>query len=121
PLKLASLCVQEDLCLMRRGEGGWRLAAASVCFPSAWSLKEKFGRPMGEIHTPVPGFAGRMLTVVERIFDNLKPDEPVERHNWSLYGDAELRHTESHEEDLELLDRETLAARLHLRIERQTL
>ena len=27
--------------LMRRGEDGWRLAAASLCFPSSWSLRGK--------------------------------------------------------------------------------
>src|SRR5262245_21333295 len=41
PLYTASLLVQEDLVLMRRSEDGWRLVAASLCFPSAWSLQEK--------------------------------------------------------------------------------
>ena len=44
---------------MRRGEDGWRLAAGSLCFPSSWSLDEKFGRPLQEIHAPVPGFGPR--------------------------------------------------------------
>src|SRR5690606_21475830 len=56
PLKTASLMVQEDLVLMRKGDDGWRLAAASLCFPSSWSLAEKFGRPLTAIHEPVPGF-----------------------------------------------------------------
>jgi hypothetical protein len=59
PLHQAALSVQEDLVLMRKGEAGWRLAAASVCFPSSWNLREKFRRPMHEIHGPVPGFAER--------------------------------------------------------------
>ena len=46
PLHAASLLVQEDLILMRRGETGWRLAAGSLCFPSSWLLTEKFGKPM---------------------------------------------------------------------------
>jgi hypothetical protein len=45
PLKAAALLVQEDLILMRKGEDGWRLAAGSLCFPSSWTLTEKFGRP----------------------------------------------------------------------------
>ena len=44
PLLTAAKLVQEDLVLMRRGEAGWRLAAASLSFPSSWSLREKFGR-----------------------------------------------------------------------------
>ncbi|TIU52784.1 MAG: DUF3445 domain-containing protein, partial [Mesorhizobium sp.] len=56
PLVQASLLVQEDLILMRRDESGWRLAAGSLCFPSSWSLLEKFGKPLQQIHAPVPGF-----------------------------------------------------------------
>ena len=94
PLKTASLMVQEDLVLMRRGEDGWRLAAASLCFPSSWSLAEKFGRPLQDIHVPVPGFGPgtRNETVIGRIFDNLAVDRPVERANWSLQDNPALYH-----------------------------
>ncbi|MCW2306134.1 heme-dependent oxidative N-demethylase family protein [Rhodobium gokarnense] len=121
PLKLAALLVQEDLCLMRKGDEGWRLAAAAVCFPSSWQLADKFAKPMGAIHDPVPGFAGRMLTVVERIFDNLAPGSAVERFNWSLYTDTKLRHAEPHEEDMAALTPAELAEKLAVRVERQTL
>lgn len=92
PLITASLLVQEDLVLMRSGADGWRLAAASVCFPSSWTLTEKFGRPLEQIHIPVPGFGPdtRMATVIRRIFDNLQPGQPVERFNWSLATDDRL-------------------------------
>ena len=92
PLKTASLLVQEDLVLMRRGEDGWRLAAASLCFPSAWSLEEKFGRPLQDIHTPVPGFGRgtRTADIIHRIFDNLAVEQPVERLNWSLQAGGDL-------------------------------
>ena len=50
PLVAASLLVQEDLILMRRDDSGWRLAAGSLCFPSSWSLLEKFGKPLQQIH-----------------------------------------------------------------------
>src|SRR5690606_19736034 len=56
PLAAASLLVQEDLILMRKGADGWRLAAGSLCFPSSWVLTEKFGKPLHTIHVPVPGF-----------------------------------------------------------------
>jgi len=94
PLQIAARFVQEDLVLMRRSEDGWRLAAASVCFPSSWTLTEKFGRPLEQIHRPVPGFGPdtRMATVIRRIFDNLQPGQPVERHNWALVTDDHLYH-----------------------------
>ncbi len=92
PLMIASRLVQEDLVLMRRGESGWRLAAASLCFPSSWCLAEKFARPIEDIHAPVPGFGRgtRTAALINRIFDNLKPDQPVERMNWSLQTDDAL-------------------------------
>ena len=37
----AARLVQEDLVLMRNGETGWRLAAASLSFPSSWRLARK--------------------------------------------------------------------------------
>src|SRR3546814_12081030 len=60
PLDLAGRLVQEDLCLMTAEGGAWRLAAASLCFPSRWRLADQLGRPMAAIHDPVPGFNDRL-------------------------------------------------------------
>ncbi len=87
--------VQDDLVLMRRDGRGWRIAAASLCFPSTWSLVEKAGLPMAEVHKAVPGYPGRMADVVHRIFDNLPDGQVVERLNWSVYKDDRLHHPES--------------------------
>jgi len=97
PLVTASRLVQEDLVLMRKGELGWRLAAAALCFPSSWSLAEKFARPLDDIHAPVPGFAAgtRPAALIARIFDSLQVDQPVERLNWSLQEDDRLHHPRS--------------------------
>jgi hypothetical protein len=130
PLRAASLLVQEDLVLMRRGEEGWRLAAASLCFPSAWSLAEKFGRPLQDIHTPVPGFGRgtRTADVIQRIFDNLKADQPVERMNWSLQAGPALYMPLSNAGRQERAERKPsrfpepdVAANAFIRVERQTL
>jgi hypothetical protein len=116
PLITASRLVQEDLVLMRRGDSGWRLAAASLSFPSSWRLREKFGRPMHEVHAPVPGFGAgtRNAMLIERMFDNLRPEMPMVRWNWSIYGDAELFHPSPHAD-------QRLADGAFLRLERQTL
>lgn len=94
PLQAAGRLVADDLVLMRRGDDGWRLAAASLCFPSSWVLREKFGRPIGDIHGPVPGFAAgtRNDELIARMFDKLQPAAIVERFNWSLQGNAALFH-----------------------------
>jgi dimethylamine monooxygenase subunit A len=122
PLRIASRLVQEDLLLMRRGAGGWRLVAGSLCFPSSWLLSEKLGRSLDAIHTPVPGYAGSMGAMVSRIFDNLQAARPVERFNWSIYRDADLRHAQSREEPRERFPPgAALGPLAHIRVERQTL
>ncbi len=92
PLMLASLLVQDDLVIMRRKANNWHLVAASLCFPSTWNLAEKFGKPLSEVHRPVPGINDRLDPMINRIFNNLQPDTPVWRENWSFYGDDNLRH-----------------------------
>lgn len=130
PLKAASLLVQEDLILMRRGETGWRLAAGSLCFPSSWSLKEKFGKPMSTIHEPVPGFGPgtRNAGLIDRMFDMLQVERPVIRWNWSLQASPVLYYPLS---AVQRVDRATrrpskftdahIAAQVFIRVERQTL
>ncbi|MVA95760.1 DUF3445 domain-containing protein [Nitratireductor sp. CAU 1489] len=130
PLKTASLLVQEDLVLMRKGEAGWRLAAASLCFPSSWTLAEKFGRPLEDIHAAVPGFGRgtRTAGLINRIFDNLKVAQPVERLNWSLQDDNELHKPLSKATRDARREREAAHSaddapllRSFIRVERQTL
>ena len=121
PLLQAAMLVQEDLVVMRKSSEGWRLVAASVCFPSSWNLREKFGRPMHEIHAPVPGFSEgtRNALMIERIFDNLKAGMPAERFNWSIYNDDVLFHDDRSGEHFP--DNEDENDQYFLRVEHQTL
>lgn len=122
PLRTAARLVQEDLCLMLRDARGWRLGAASLCFPSHWSLLDKFGRTLDEIHKPVPGYAGEMASRVARIFDHLKAEAPVWRLNWSLHDEARLYQPgPSDHPRFGGLSGEGIWARAYLRVERQTL
>lgn len=116
PLLSAAALVQEDLVIMQKGETGWRLSAASLSFPSSWHLREKFGRPLHEVHAPVPDFGAgtRNACMIERIFDNLRPEQPVIRWNWSIHDDDALFHPP--------IGRPYDFTRgAHLRLERQTL
>lgn len=92
PIVTAARLVQDDLVLMRKCADGWRLVAACLCFPSNWSLAEKFDQPMEAIHQAVPGFARQMATRINRIFDHLQHDQIVERFNWSIHDDDQLHH-----------------------------
>ncbi len=119
----AAALIQEDLVLMRHSPHGWRLVAASVCFPSAWNLHEKFGRPMHEIHDPVPGFGPgtRNAGLIDRMFDNLRVEQPVIRWNWSLYGDARLYHPASDNKMKNRFGDGPITGNVIMRLERQTL
>ncbi len=123
PLARAALLVQEDLVLMRHSPIGWRLVAASLCFPSAWNLHEKFGKPMHEIHQPVPGFGEgtRNAGLIDRMFDNLRVEQPVIRWNWSLYGDARLYHPASDNRMKNRFGDGPITGNVIMRLERQTL
>lgn len=105
PLGAAALTVPDDLVLMIEGHAGWRLGAASLCFPSSWSLPDKFGHPMRRIHGPVP-LDEKMETRIERIFTGLHPERPVWRGNWALDRDMALRQErpEHHRNDKHTLD-----------------
>lgn len=123
PLVTAGALVQDDLVLMRRDDSGWRLVAGYVAFPSSWSLPEKFGRRMEDIHAPVPDFGEgtRNALLINRMFDNLKVEQPVFRFNWSINPDADLHYPASKAHgalpDGHALSLETTFAR----VERQTL
>jgi hypothetical protein len=129
PLRAASLLVQEDLILMRKGDDGWRLAAGSLCFPSSWMLTEKFGRPLHEIHAPVPDFGAgtRNAGLIERMFDKLQ-GQAVLRWNWSLQAGNELYLPFSHQQRIDRatnrpskFSADEIAAQAFIRVERQTL
>lgn len=119
PLVTAARLVQEDLVVMRPGDAaGYRLVAAALCFPSSWSLAEKFGTSLDGLHENVPGYREALAVRMKRIFDGLKAGVIVERMNWSIYPDAELHHPESKAlpRDWFGIDRDAF-----VRVERQTL
>ena len=123
PLRVAARLVQEDLVLMRRGADAWRIAAASLHFPSSWSLTEKFGRPIHEVHGPVPGFGvgTRGAELIARMFDNMRPGVVGLRWNWSIYGDDRLFHPESADPRHRRFGEGQRAENIFMRVERQTL
>jgi hypothetical protein len=91
PLELAGRLVQEDLCLLQGGAAAYRLVAGVLCFPSHWRLADKLGRPLAEIHEPVPGFAEGLAATVDRFFGNLQAARPVWRVNWSTRRSCSCR------------------------------
>ncbi len=123
PLLTAARLVQEDLLLLRKDAAGWRLVAGSLSFPSSWSLREKIGRVLGDVHARVPGFnAGtRNDQLITRMFDNARPETPMLRWNWSLYGDDRLFHPDSPGPGERRFGTGGRPENVFLRVERQTL
>lgn len=122
-LDLAGRLVQEDLCLMRPGPDGYVLHAASLCFPARWLLAEKLGQPMMGIHERVAGYGDKLGRPVDRFFEHLAADKPVQRLNWSINDDPALFQTggKFRSDREETITAANAGDRLWLRVERQTL
>ena len=120
-LVTAGSMIQDDLVILSRRETGWHVVAGFVAFPSAWSLREKIGHPMDVVHAHVPGFSGgtRNAAMIGRIFDNLQPDLPAMRMNWSIYPEGDLFWPP--DRNAEANRRPFIAAKNFVRVERQVL
>ena len=106
---------------MQRGEAGYRLVAAVLCFPAHWRLADKLGRPLELIHAPVPGFGERLAAPVDRFFGNIRVERPVWRVNWSLVDTPTLFLPPEHRGHPREIAAERAGEELWLRVERQTL
>ena len=123
PLLAAARAVADDLCLMERRNGTWRLTALSLCAGSFFTAHAVVGRNLAELHGPVTGFEARLLARVTRIFDNLRPGVVLERRNWSLVSSPELHapHPAPMRAAISAIPAGETADRLFTRVERQTL
>jgi len=115
PLWDCSQWVADDLLLMQEHSGEYHLTAASLCSPSHWSLAEKFGRPISEIHDPVPGFHARLTPRVGSFFHRLQPGQLFVRFNWGIENGDELAQFPGEEPP------PSPGAKLYYRVERQSL
>jgi hypothetical protein len=109
-LAAAAVAQGDDLCVLAP-EPGWPLVAGVVLFPSHWRLADKLGRPLGEVHGPVPGYPAEQ---VDRFLDRLQPGQAVRRRNLLVHRDGELHAPDP-------TDDEVPVDRWWLRSERQTL
>lgn len=123
PLELAGRLVQEDLCVIGLATGDPVLAAAILCAPSRWRLAEKIGRPLADVHQPVPLYAETLSAPVDRFMRHLRDGKLTQRLNWSVTDDPALfQVTGKHRTDRDpSITPDNAATRLFLRVERQTL
>jgi hypothetical protein len=90
PLLTLGRLVQEDLCLMERQGEEYVLTGGVLCFPASWSLAQKLGRPLTGIHDPVPVYDADIAKRVARLFDAIRPEQPLWRMNYLTYDDFVL-------------------------------
>jgi dimethylamine monooxygenase subunit A len=92
PLWTLGHLVQEDLCILQKPDGAAEhvLTAAVLCFPSSWTLSQKLGRAMMRIHAPVAPYDDQMGARVQRMFDMIRPEQPLWRANILRYDNPAL-------------------------------
>ncbi len=122
PLETAGRLVQEDFCLMQQHVDGHHLTGAVLCFPTRWSLAEKLGKPLIDVHENVPFYADRLGNPVERFFASLKVGRLAQRLNWSVIDDPALYQVTGKGRDGmdAAITRGNALTELYLRVERQT-
>jgi hypothetical protein len=123
PLYAAARAVPDDLCLIERQGGDWRLTALSLCAGTFFTAAEVIGKPLAALHAPVPGFGERFLKRVTRIFDALPPDQVLERRNWTVMAGDDLFAPDGAAIRARAagIAPEEAGAALSVRVERQTL
>lgn len=106
----------DDICVLGKVNDRWVLVGGELCFPNRWVLQEKIGRPVLDIHEPVPTYAAQVGAGVDSLIDRLVDGRIVERSNWSISdsGDYFEPRTPPPVADIDPGD-------LLLRVERQTL
>jgi Haem-dependent oxidative N-demethylase, alpha subunit-like len=90
PLMAAARLVQEDLAVLQRVDGSWVLTAGAVCFPTHWTVTDKIGLSVADIHSPVAHYEEELRERVDRFHDRLSPDHSVWRRNWFVLATNEL-------------------------------
>jgi len=113
----AGQLVQEDFALLQKQGDSHTLTGGIICFPAHWSLAQKIGRTLHNLHAPVDAYNSRISAIMERIFTNLQPETPLERANFLIYTNPDLHQPMPESQAIE----RTPSAPRYVRCERQTL
>ncbi len=105
------------LVLAPDAEGALRVAAGAVCFPSSWSLPEKAGLRVSEVHSVVPALNDSLAGRIDTFLSRLNAGAAWERENWGLSAHPERDHHPRHR--LPALNEHATVAKTWLRLERQ--
>lgn len=82
---VAGAQLEPDVVLLcRDARGTFRVAGGVVVFPSDWSLPEKIGLTLLEVHGVVPGLNQAIGPAIDRYLEKIKPGFSAGRPNWGL-------------------------------------
>ena len=119
--ELADLAVtiQEDVLFMVRNDEHWYLAGGVLMFPDQWTLPDKIGRSMAQIHEPTDGYDELLEAKADQFLDRLSPGRVVRRRNWFVH-DEPTHFLDRHVDQRAVVNPDEVEG-LWLRSERQTL
>lgn len=101
--------VSEDFCILKRKGDDYIFTSGLVCFPNDWSLKEKIGKPLHAIHTPVPAYV-KVSKSVNIYLDKMPINKFYQRWNWGITSTP----------DFYLKSSNNNTGKIYLRSEKQT-
>ncbi|KAF8962066.1 hypothetical protein BDZ97DRAFT_1663350 [Flammula alnicola] len=86
PLAFLLHNVPEDFAIMLEDEktGLYHLRAGIVISAIGWNIGLKVGKPLHEIHEPVPFYEERMKNSMDRYFSKMTCDKPIQRGSWGF-------------------------------------
>ncbi|MEW4487128.1 heme-dependent oxidative N-demethylase subunit alpha family protein [Thalassoglobus sp. JC818] len=87
PLEQLVTEIEEDIVIHSLDADRDWMSFGHVCFPSGWRPEEKIGRPLAEIHQPIPGMD---LSNSRRLVETMVNHGPFERFVWSVVFEDEL-------------------------------
>ncbi|KAL3482022.1 hypothetical protein BJX99DRAFT_218016 [Aspergillus californicus] len=83
PLEMAVRLTMEDLSiLMKNGDEEYYLAASASLFPVGWTVQDRIGWTISQLHNPVPLWHQQVANSVSKFLCRLTPNSPMERSNY---------------------------------------
>ncbi|KAJ6080785.1 hypothetical protein N7499_005659 [Penicillium canescens] len=84
-LEAAVRLTMEDLSvLMMNEEGEYYLAASASLFPTGWTVQQRIGWTISQLHGPVPLWHQHVANSVDKFLARLTPTSPMERSNYFI-------------------------------------
>lgn len=81
--------ISEDICILTKINGKFRLIYTIVAFPNRWRPQEKIGKSISEIHAPIPKFQDTALKI-DNFLDFMPEYIPYRRENWGFASVPDL-------------------------------